>query len=340
MLAFENWYDALYGPRTIGFTPTWINRNGGGQEEPPPKEPEREKAKGGSGQSQYGSDRSRGGYEPPTGRSTPMINDPAYWGGVWQPNLSWKDVAKTYGKFLGAGPFIGGLSMALQYMNPVNDPLWQKAAEQYLAEFSPGTTLDQLIEQINTLYKTDPNAKVNATNTIRGTMMGLHPDFSQAYADWTQAGGTPYGFVGEWSGLTGMAQAFPEYDISTTPYVGSTMGRAFFDLFGLQGPPSAGGWYSAAEQRNMAPGEALARAEARTQKSRATRQASREWMEETLAGRTTKTFGEWQSEGRDGGYTGQGYNSQTEQAFGGGSSSSFERSSGGPSYGYESQVKW
>ena len=287
MPSFDNWYEALYGPRQIGFTPQWTKEadtgNTGVTPVVPVTTPNIQPPRGDGSQD---GGLSGGGDD----RSFPTLNDPAYWGG-WTPDLSWKDVMKGYGKYMG-NPMLGGLAMLYQFMNPTKDPVWQKAAEQYLSEFAPNTTLDQLIEQINQIYKTNPDAKVFASDTIRGMMMSMNPEYAQAFKSWTDAGGSIHGFAQEVQGLQEMASAFPGLDISTAPMPGTAYGQQWNEVFKYSSNPNnmEFNWNTKEYEPT---GTAYAGMVAQHQQNATNRQLSKQWMDEVLDGTTTLGLNDW-----------------------------------------------
>lgn len=282
--------EALYGPQQIGFTPQWTKEadtGGAGVTPVAPVMPPSIQPPSGDGSKDGGL--SGGGED----RSFPTLDDPAYWGG-WTPDLSWKDVMKGYGKFIG-NPMLGGLAMSYQYMNPTKDPVWQKAAEQYLSEFSPETTLDQLIAEINQIYKTDPDAKVFASDTIRGMMMSMNPQYAKAFADWTEAGGSIHGFAQEIQGLQDMASAFPGIDINTAPMPGTAYGQDWMNIHRYSSNPNnmEFNWGTKSYEPT---GTGYARMVSQHQQNATNRRLSSQWMNEVLENKTTLGFTDWKDQ--------------------------------------------
>lgn len=311
-MALSEWYKQLYGPKTISYNPAQVQFDDFSQPPASKDEAVKEDVKdalsrndGGDrdGLSQY--DRgilNRGGV--------PRIDDPAFWGNTgFTPSLSIGDVARAYGPYMALGPMMGGLRMAKTYMNPTKDPLFQKAAGQYLNEYAPGVSLDQILQEINTLYAADPNAKVNAFDTARGVVMGQGPLSQQYQQAVLQQGLAPYTFAQATQGLNSMSPglamapgAFTHF--SDVPSLSNLAAYGYSNTPQLSHIPDLAAGIAKGEYRSDGP---VAQSIQRSISNEASRASSRAWMNEVLGGKTTKNYSDWQRDGRnDGGWDSPG----------------------------------
>lgn len=313
----SEWQKLLYGPKNIFFNPQPVNFGNFAEPEVPEVSIPENDSGGGGGYT--GGD--GGGSEFPgmseyeqgiaQRNGTPLLTDPAFWGGQWSPDITARDVFGAYGKYMG-NPLTGGFAMAKAYMNPTKDPLVQKALGQYLQEFAPNMSLDQVLKEINTLYAANPSSKVNALDTIAGYALGLGPLASQYQSAVLSGIMAPHEFAQQarvmgWVGLDPMQNKWA-FDVPTQFHMDPTTGVSTYNSFersplsnlaqayissmkdGTLGRSTQnhyrGGIYTSA-------GDMLADAMAESQRSSIDRQLSREWMGEVLSGRTNQDFGGW-----------------------------------------------
>jgi hypothetical protein len=309
----SSWRDLLYGPYNLTFDPKktlfedFLPKPEEAPEEAAPTEPSPGGGEGG-GSDYFGmSDYER---ELAQRHGTPNITDPAFWGGMWSPDIGWKDVAKAYGPYIG-NPLTSGMRMVKDFMNPTKDPLVQKALSQYLQEFAPHMTLDQVLKEINMLYAANPASKVNALDTIAGYAMGLGP-LSQQYQSAVLSGiMAPHQFAQQtramgWMGIDPFGSSWT-YDtptqFSTDPATGKSTYSAFemspiqsltqAYLSNKQGGTLGRSVYNSYQNQYTTVGEMLTDAAAEIQRSQFERELSREWMGDILSGRTESDFGSW-----------------------------------------------
>ncbi len=229
----------------------------------------------------------------------PTVNSPDYWAGQFTPDIGWKDVLKAYGPSIAGAltgnPMMVGLNMARMYKNPTQDPLWQKAATQYLDSIGNPASLADVIGQINGLYKTNLDSKVFASDTARGALLGLGNP-----TQWGQAssyGMAPHQFAQSMSGYnyaginpTGantfeMFSSSPTYDsLRSMGYSNAPQSSFLADYAKMLGTGQIerGGLTEQAMERGIASANA--------------RDTSNKWMDDVLNGRTTKTFADWKND--------------------------------------------
>lgn len=323
-MVLTEWYQQLYGPRQVLFNPDpvmfdplgaegsaadspaieappvmdspfpWIPKNDGSHD-------------GGALPEPYSSLSNRGGV--------PYANDALYFATPgWSPDISWKTTAKAYGPYMARGPLTGGLRMASAYMNPTKDPAWQEAARQYLGKYAPGTSLTDVIRDINALYAADPNAKVFASDTARGVVMGAGHLADQYQKAVLQTGVMqPHQFAQSAMGFMNMGwdpAAVPDYGYAT-PSDFSTVqdpatGQWGTEYSGYQPGTLAGlarsytlaketphSFFDTLTGKTYAAGDRIAETAANIAASSAKRAASRSWMEDILNQKTTLSFDEW-----------------------------------------------
>lgn len=317
----SEWRKLLYGPANLIFNPPETQFVDLLEPPPPPEPPEPVPVPEVPGGENLGGE--GGGNDGYYGRSDydrqiaerggqPLLTDPAYWGG-WSPNISAKDVFKAYGKYMG-NPMTKGFAMVKDLMNPTKDPLFQKAVSQYLKEFAPNMTLDQVLKDINQLYALDPNAKVNATDTARGYLMGLGPlagQYNRAVLSGVMA---PYEFAKQVQGMGymgmdpfgSMASFATPTQFSTNPSTGVTtyggwekspianLTNAY--LQNLVDGTGGRSVYNNYQGKYTSVDEMLTDSAREIQESQKARELSRGWMEDVLAGKTFKDFTEWKNE--------------------------------------------
>lgn len=234
----------------------------------------------------------------------PTVNSPDYWAGQFTPNIGWKDVLKAYGPSIAGAltgnPMMVGLNMMRAFKNPTQDPLWQKAATQYLDFIGNPASLADVIGQINGLYKTNLDSKVFASDTARGVLLGLgNPtqwgqasrygmaphQFAQSMSGYNYAGINPQsaGTYEMFSDVPGLS-ALQSYGYSNQPQ--SSFLADYARMLGT-GQLERGGLASQAIERGIA-----------AEKSRA---SSRAWMNDVLAGNTTEDYATWKDH-RENGY--------------------------------------
>jgi len=319
----SDWKDLLYGPYSILFDPKKTLFEDF-LPQPEPEKPDTptpgdSPAGGGDGggDNWYGSDYER---ELAQRHGTPNITDPAFWGGMWSPDIGWKDVAKAYGPYIG-NPLTSGMRMVKDFMNPTKDPLVQKALSQYLQEFAPHMTLDQVLKEINMLYAANPNSKVNALDTIAGYALGLGP-LSQQYQSAVLSGVmAPHEFAQQtramsYMGLNPMGSSWTyatPTQFRTDPVTGasaysalekspiSNLTRAY--LSAMTDGTLNRSVYNNYQGTYTTAGEMLTDAAAEIQRSQFERELSREWMGDILSGKTEKDFGSWKDERGGGDYS-------------------------------------
>ena len=225
------------------------------------------------------------------------MNDIDKWAGQFEPSLTARDVAKAYGKFARGNPLVGGLAMMAKYANPTRDPLWQKAAGQYLGTLENAPALSDVMKQINQLYNQSLNAKVFASDTAQGTLLGIgNPN------QWGQAqkyGMEPYQFGQAMQGYNAMG--IDPTSANTFVMFGGTTYDKLRDTYGYSNPAQSS--YLSQAARLIANGQAdvdgpYADSISRGIASAAARDLSNEWMGDILDGRTTLGFDDWK-EGRD-----------------------------------------
>lgn len=304
-MALSEWYKQLYGPKTISYNPAQVQFDDFSQIPTQPntvkdaiKEIIKESGEGGDGTSGLSAKEkelmSRGG--------TPRVDDPAFWGHTgFTPNLSIGDVARAYGPYMALGPMMGGLRMAKTYMNPTKDPLFQKAAGQYLNEYAPGVSLDQILQEINTLYTADPDAKVNAMDSARGVLMGQGPLAQQYQQAVLQQGLAPYTFAQAVQGLNaispGLAKAPGAFtNFSDVPSLSNLAAYGYSNTPQPSHIPDLAAGIEKGEYRSDGP---VAQSIQRSISNEASRASSRAWMDEVLGGKTTKNYSDWQRDGRN-----------------------------------------
>lgn len=308
-----NWKNLLYGPYSLLFNPeeTLFKDFLPSQEPEKPETPSPDNSPSeggeGGGDNWYGSDYER---ELAQRGGIPNISDPAFWGGQWSPDLGWKDVAKAYGPYIG-NPLTSGMRMVKDFMNPTKDPLVQKALSQYLQEFAPHMTLDQVLKEINMLYAANPNSKVNALDTIAGYALGLGP-LSQQYQGAVLSGVmAPHEFAQQtramsYMGLNPMGSSWTyatPTQFRTDPVTGASAYSALekspiSNLTSAYLSAMTDGTLNRSVYNNYqgtytTAGEMLTDAAAEIQRSQFERELSREWMGDILSGRTESDFGSW-----------------------------------------------
>lgn len=245
-----------------------------------------------------GNERSQAGEWADRG-GLPTVNSSDYWAGQFTPDIGWKDVLKAYGPNIAAAftgnPMLAGLNMMRSFKNPTQDPLWQKAATQYLDQIGNPMSLADVIGQINGLYKTNLDSKVFASDTARGALLGLgNPtqwgqassygmaphQFAQSMSGYNYAGINPQsaGTYEMFSDVPGLG-ALQSYGYSNTPQ--SSFLADYARMLGT-GQIERGGLAEKAIERGIA--------------AEASRVSSRAWMDDVLAGRTTKSYADWQKD--------------------------------------------
>lgn len=321
-MAMTEWFQQLYGPRGALFNPgaTVFDQfaSGAVPADPAPAVNPVSGVSGGDGGGRndgpglgdpYAYLADRGGV--------PYVNDSLYFATPgWNPDISWKTTAKAYGPYLAGGPLMGGMRMAAAFKNPTQDPVWQEAASQYLAQHAPGTNLADVIREINTLYAADPNAKVFASDTARGVLMGKG-HLANAYQEAVLQTGVmqPYQFAKSAQGVMNMGYnpaEMPGYGWSTPTQfstvqdpVSGQWGTQYSDhktgtLAGLARAyeesrmTGGGGFFDVLTGKSYAPGERIAETFSNVAEASAKRAASREWMEDILNGKTEDDFSQWQ----------------------------------------------
>ena len=319
-MALSEWYKQLYGPKTISYNPAQVQFDDFSQIPTQPntvkdaiKEIIKESGEGGDGTSGLSAKEkelmSRGG--------TPRVGDPAFWGHTgFTPSLSIGDVARAYGPYMALGPMMGSLRMAKTYMNPTKDPLFQKAAGQYLNEYAPNVSLDQILQEINTLYTANPDAKVNAMDSARGVLMGQGPLAQQYQQAVLQQGLAPYTFALATQGLNsispGLAMAPGAFThFSDVPSLSNLAAYGYSNTPQLSHIPDLAAGIAKGEYRSDGP---VAESIQRGIKSEERRSSSREWLNDVLGNKTAKSYSDWQKDrdrggdGGDGGSRGGGGN--------------------------------
>lgn len=320
-MSMAEWFQQLYGPRQILYDPKDVDFDplaDAAVQDPVPNVPTPGggNAVGGSKDGAIVSDpwsyiADRGGV--------PYANDSLYFATPgWSPDISWKTVAKAYGPYMALGPLTGGLRMAAAFKNPTQDPAWQEAARQYLAKYAPGTSLTDVIKQINTLYAADPTAKVFASDTARGVMMGAgHLADPYSHAVMQTGVMSPHTFAQSAMGFMGMGMdpaSVSDFGWST-PTEFSTVQDPVTGLWGseysqYQSAPLAamarayledvqsgtGSFYDSINNKFYGPGEYSEEVAGRIDASVNQRALSRSWMEDILNEKTTLSFAEWQRE--------------------------------------------
>ncbi len=318
----SEWQKLLYGPKNIFFNPQPVNFGNFAEPEVPEVSiPENDSGGGGGYTGGEG-----GGSEFPgmsdyeqgiaQRNGTPLLTDPAFWGGQWSPDITARDVFGAYGKYMG-NPLTGGFAMAKAYMNPTKDPLVQKALGQYLQEFAPHMSLDQVLKEINTLYAANPSSKVNALDTIAGYALGLGPLASQYQSAVLSGIMAPHELAQQargmsWMGLNPTAGSW-SYATPTQFSMDPNTGRSTYSQFekspigmltsayldSMKDGTLGRSTYNAYRGEYTSAGDMLADAAREAQTSQMNRELSREWMGDVLSGRTDKNFGDWK-----GGYNG------------------------------------
>lgn len=226
----------------------------------------------------------------------PTVNSPDYWAGQFTPDIGWKDVLKAYGPNIAAAftgnPMMAGLNMMRAFKNPTQDPLWQKAATQYLDSIGNPMSLADVIGQINGLYKTNLDSKVFASDTARGALLGLGNP-----TQWGQAssyGMAPHQFAQSMSGYNyaGIDPSSP----GTFELFSDVPGLSTLQSYGYSSQPQSS--FLADYARMLGTGQlergGLAeKAIERGIAAEAERAKSRAWMDDVLSGRTTDDFRSW-----------------------------------------------
>lgn len=250
-----------------------------------------------------GNERSQAGEWADRG-GLPTVNSSDYWAGQFTPDIGWKDVLKAYGPNIAAAftgnPMLAGLNMMRAFKNPTQDPLWQKAATQYLDAIGNPTSLQDVISQINGLYKTNLDSKVFASDTARGALLGLGNP-----TQWGQAssyGMAPHQFAQSMSGYnyagidpTGantyeMFSSSPTYDSLRSMGYSNAPQSSFLADYARQiglGQLEPNGLAAQAVQRGI--------------DSANRRDQTNQWMDDIVNGRTTEDFATWKDH-MDNGY--------------------------------------
>lgn len=234
------------------------------------------------------------------------MNDIDKWAGQFEPSLTARDVAKAYGKFTRGNPLVGGLAMMAKYANPTRDPLWQKAAGQYLGTLENAPALSDVMKQINQLYNQSLNAKVFASDTAQGALLGYGNP-----SQWGQAqkyGMQPYEFGQAMQGYNAMG--IDPTSANTFEMFGGTTYDKLRDTYGYSNPAQAS--HLADYARMVANGEVsrdgeVAKSIERGIASAAARDLSNEWMGDILDGKTTLDFDKWKSDREAGGGRNEGW---------------------------------
>lgn len=344
----SEWQKLLYGPKYIFFNPQPVNFGNFAEPEVPEVSiPENDSGGGGYSGGEGGGSEFPGMSDYEQGiaqrNGTPLLTDPAFWGGQWSPDITARDVFGAYGKYMG-NPLTSGFAMAKAYMNPTKDPLVQKALGQYLQEFAPNMSLDQVLKEINTLYAANPSSKVNALDTIAGYALGLGPLASQYQSAVLSGIMAPHELAQQargmsWMGLDPTAGSW-SYATPTQFSMDPNTGRSTYSQFekspigmltsayldSMKAGTLGRSTYNAYRGEYTSAGEMLADAAREAQTSAINREASREWMEEVLSGRTDKAFGDWRGSNSGGG--GEGGSDGPGSDRGGGATDSSGNSTG------------
>ena len=280
----QPWQQQLYGPQQIIFNPEQTNMAGLNSSTTTDNTDSNKLGGNGTGNSK---DSERMAYDKsdPANKDRAYIDDPDYWAGQFDPTLSWKDTMKAYGPYMGMGlinPVQAGFAMAKQYMNPTDDPVWQKAAQEFLATNGSNMPLSELTKQIGMLYKADPlNSGVFATDTAMGVLQSQGP-LGQLYNTMLQTGYQPYEFNQFANGLNAMGvnPTVDMPDLAQMPHLVS-------NVRGINsGNYSTGGPVAQAVQRGIQHSQERA--------------SSRQWMDDVLSGKTTSAYKDYSAEnGRD-----------------------------------------
>jgi hypothetical protein len=226
----------------------------------------------------------------------PTVNSPDYWAGQFKPDIGWRDVLKAYGPSIAGAltgnPLMVGLNMARMYKNPTQDPLWQKAASQYLDAIGNPMSLTDVIRQINDLYKANIDSRIFASDTARGVLLGLGNP-----TQWGQAsryGMAPHQFAQAMSGYN-YAGIDPTSPNTFEMFSGPTY-DSLRDVYGYSNQPQSS--FLADYARMIGTGEVsrngpVAQAHARGLEAAAARDLSNRWMSDVLNGYTTEDFSTW-----------------------------------------------
>ena len=276
----QPWQQQLYGPQQIMFNPDPTNMAGFSASSVTDSE---DKKLGGGSNNPQSSEQA--GKDDSINKDRTYIDDPDYWAGQFDPTLSWKDTAKAYGPYIGMGimnPVTAGFSMMKNYMNPTDDPVWQKSAQQFLSTNGSNMTLADLTKQIGQLYKADPlNSGVFATDTAMGVLQSQGP-LGQLYQSMLQNGYQPYEFNQFANGLNAMG---------VNPNVNMP------DLYQM---PNLVQNVRGINSGNYSTDGPVAQAAQRGIQHSQERASSRAWMDDVLSGKTTKAYSDYSAEnGRD-----------------------------------------
>ena len=274
----QPWQQQLYGPQQIMFNPDATDIAGFGSSTTTSEEDSNSSDSGNS--VEYDSEKANTEEKERT-----YIDDPDYWAGQFDPTLSWKDTMKAYGPY--AAMFMSSPTSAIAGMiknlgNPTQDPVWQKAAQQFLATNGSNMPLSELTKQINQLYKADPlNSGVFATDTAMGMLQSQGP-LSQLYNTMFQSGYQPYEFNQFANGLNAMG-VNPNVDMPDL----TSMPNFVKNVQGInQGNYSTSGPVAQAAQRSIEHSQQRA--------------SSSQWMDDVLSGKTTSAYKDYSAEnGRD-----------------------------------------
>lgn len=261
--------------------------------------------------------------------------DPEYWGEQeWAPDYGWSDALKELGFAKAAmRSFKPGLSMLgflnpQSLMDPLRDPVNIAGMQQLASKY--GVTEAQLQQAVKDAYGIEPTklgllgsifsatpAVINANDTFRGVMMGANDlgvgALNDQWGDLSSIDMEAYELAQIYDGMTKMGMN--PYGTGMTDYSGVFSDFLNQDALGTLQDYGYTGAYAASPMRQyiargvergeFAPDGPAAQAAARTDAREKQRQASREWANETLAGKTTDTFGDWQAsrsgDGNDGG---------------------------------------
>jgi hypothetical protein len=302
----QPWQQQLYGPRQIIFDPDktiydeLVKKSKA-------EEDEGKKTKN-ADIGYYADEAGRDSRDPINRGREPNITDPDYWAGQFTPEFGWKDTLKAYGPHMAAtamNPITGVLNFARDIANPTNDPAWRSSAQQYLDSVGSPTSLADLIKSINTNYQADPlGAKVFAKDAAMGNLMAEGP-WGDVYDQLSEYGLEPYE---AWQSAMG-ANAIGLNPMDSTAYGAglSTSGLDTLNSYGYTGPNLSNlvdihtNLLRQVKAGNLSPTGPAAKAAQRTQERLDKINATNNWMNDTLAGRTTDDFDSWSDNGGDGG---------------------------------------